>query len=88
MPVIVGIRPEDMSESNGPGSIALPAEINIVEPLGAETILGLAVADVPEPLMARVGRHSRARIGDRISIFVDAASIHLFDPQSTRAIPR
>jgi multiple sugar transport system ATP-binding protein len=87
-PVIFGIRPEDMSESKKDGSIALPAEVITVEPLGAETILGVAIEDVPKPVMARVGRHSRAKVGDRVPIFVDAASVHLFNPESKRAIPR
>ena len=87
-PVIFGIRPEDMSESNKHGSIPLLAEVTTVEPLGAETILGLAIEDVPEPMMARVGRHSRAAVGDRVPIFLDAASVHLFDAESKGAIPR
>jgi multiple sugar transport system ATP-binding protein len=87
-PVIVGIRPEDISENGAEGFITLAAEVNIVEPLGAETILGLALEGVPEPVMARVGRQSRSQIGDRILVFMSAAAIQLFDPQSTRTIPQ
>ena len=59
-PVTVGLRPEDLYEAPPePGSDrmqALTARILAVEPLGAETLLMLAVGNPGEEITARIGR--------------------------------
>jgi multiple sugar transport system ATP-binding protein len=88
--VIVGIRPEDLYETTsagGPPEIArLPARVVAVEPLGAETLLVVAVSASDDELIARIGRDTTLRSGDRVDIALDTAAIHLFDPVTTRAI--
>jgi multiple sugar transport system ATP-binding protein len=88
--VIVGIRPEDLYETTsagGPPEIArLPARVVAVEPLGAETLLVVAVGASDDELIARIGRDTTLRSGDRVDIALDTAAIHLFDPVTTRAI--
>jgi multiple sugar transport system ATP-binding protein len=87
--VLIGIRPEDLYEARPPtlDEVAgLPVEVTSVEPLGAETLLQLRLDGMPEEITARVGRDSRARIGDRLSVTVDLGALHLFDPATTRAI--
>jgi multiple sugar transport system ATP-binding protein len=88
--LIVGIRPEDLYETTsvgGPPEIArLPARVVAVEPLGAETLLVVAVSASDDELIARIGRDTTLRSGDRVDIALDTAAIHLFDPVTTRAI--
>jgi multiple sugar transport system ATP-binding protein len=88
--VIVGIRPEDLYETTsagGPPEIArLPARVVAVEPLGAETLLVVAVGASDDELIARIGRDTTLRSGDRVDIALDTATIHLFDPVTTKAI--
>jgi multiple sugar transport system ATP-binding protein len=88
--VIVGIRPEDLYETTsagGPPEIArLPARVVAVEPLGAETLLVVAVNASDDELIARIGRDTTLRSGDRVDIVLDTAAIHLFDPVTTKAI--
>jgi multiple sugar transport system ATP-binding protein len=90
--VIVGIRPEDLYESTPPGDAAriarLPARVTAVEPLGAETLLVLALGGSGDELIARIGRETKLRSGERIEIGVDGAAVHLFDPVTTKAIER
>jgi multiple sugar transport system ATP-binding protein len=88
--VIVGIRPEDLYESTsagGPQEVTrLPARVIVVEPLGAETLLVVALDASNDELIARIGRDTALRSGDRVDIALDTAAIHLFDSVTTKAI--
>ncbi len=90
--VIVGIRPEDLYESMPAASAKsvarVPARVTAVEPLGAETLLVLALAGSDDEVIARIGRDTNVKSGERIDIGVDGAAVHLFDPATTKAIER
>jgi multiple sugar transport system ATP-binding protein len=68
-----GIRPEHLE----PASSGIPAEIIVVEPMGAETELLVKIADVTLTVMTR-GR-SNAGPGERIFLAPQASQVHLFD---------
>ncbi len=57
-----------------------------VEPLGAETLLVLSLDGADEELVARIGRETTLRPGDRTSISLDTSAIHLFDAATSRVI--
>ena len=59
-----------------------------VEPLGAETLLVLALRGNDEECVARVGRDSTAKLNDTVMLYFDTASIHIFDRQTTKALHR
>jgi multiple sugar transport system ATP-binding protein len=88
--VIVGVRPEDLYETppaDGGGRMArLPGRVTAVEPLGAETLLVVALDQSNEELIARVGRDTALRNGDRIDIALDTAAVRLFDFATAKAI--
>jgi multiple sugar transport system ATP-binding protein len=88
--VIVGVRPEDLYEfmpQGGPAQFArLPARVVAVEPLGAETLLMTSLEGSGAELIARIGRDTVLRRGDRLDLALDTAAIHLFDPATTKAI--
>ena len=90
--VVFGIRPEDLKVAGAAdgdaGSARLPARLVAIEPLGAETILVLALDGVDEEILARVGPELALRPGERISLAPNLGAVHLFDPASTRALPR
>jgi ABC-type sugar transport system ATPase subunit len=86
--VLFGIRPEDIAVGPASGSDALCARLIAVEPLGAETILVLAPDGFREELLARVGPEVDFRPGDRVALVLNLRAAHLFDPASTRALPR
>ena len=90
--IIVGIRPEDLYESMPAGDARtltrVAARVTAVEPLGAETLLVMALAGSDDEVIARIGRETKVRSGDRIDIGVDGAAVHLFDPATTKAIER
>jgi multiple sugar transport system ATP-binding protein len=89
--LILGVRPEDLYETPGdvPGgpALLLDAQVDAIEPLGAETLLILSRCG-GEELIARVGRSTRLRVRDRTRIAVDTAALHVFDPATGRAIPK
>jgi multiple sugar transport system ATP-binding protein len=64
----------------------LPARVIAVEPLGAETLLLVALDVSNDELIARIGRETALKSGDRLDIALDTAAIHLFDPATTKAI--
>ncbi|HSS69245.1 MAG TPA: sn-glycerol-3-phosphate ABC transporter ATP-binding protein UgpC [Casimicrobiaceae bacterium] len=88
--VTVGIRPEDVYESAPPGASRIfarvPTRVVAVEPLGAETLLVLSIDGSAEELVARVGRDTALRSGDRHEVALDIAALHLFDPVTSKAI--
>ncbi|MCB1809045.1 MAG: ATP-binding cassette domain-containing protein, partial [Candidatus Competibacteraceae bacterium] len=88
--VILGIRPEDLYEyperAQGRPTAALRASVNIVEPLGADTLLLLALDGTPHEIVARVGRDSTARNGDTLDIHLDISALRLFDPHNEKAL--
>ena len=87
--VIFGLRPEEISEGAPAGAdvARLRARVVAVEPLGAETLLVLAMPGCASEIVARVGRDSTASAGEMIDVSLNLAAMHLFDPQTTEVIP-
>jgi len=87
-----GVRPEDLWETPPLGLeaqiVLLPVRVITVEPLGAETLLLLSLDGSEQELIARVGRDTALKAGERASIALDSSAVHLFDPATTKAIPR
>jgi ABC-type sugar transport system ATPase subunit len=88
--VIVGLRPEDLHEApNDPSYRPLELEIVAIEALGVENIvIGQTVGGESREVAARLNRRWSASIGARVTLWIDPQPIHLFDPETTRLIPR
>jgi multiple sugar transport system ATP-binding protein len=89
-PVILGIRPEDIRDArSGAAGLTVDLRIVAVEALGPEVILvgSLPGPDAPE-IAARMGRDFSAPIGSSQRVVIDPHAIHLFDPETTKAIAR
>jgi multiple sugar transport system ATP-binding protein len=87
--VVLGIRPEDLYETPPPGyrtTARVPVRVVAVEPLGAETLVVVALDGGQDEIIARLGRDTALRAGDRIDIALDAGAIHLFDAVTTKVI--
>jgi multiple sugar transport system ATP-binding protein len=95
--VVVGIRPECLYlDAVGP----LEVEVALVEALGSDVLVhfvtdapSVTVADafdgeeVPETrLTARLAPDVAARVGERLRLGVDAARLHVFDPETGLAL--
>ena len=75
--VAYGVRPEHLSLAEGNGADAVPAEITVVEPTGAETEL-LVQAGESQIVLVTHGR-PQVNPGDKIGLRVDPAMVHVFD---------
>ena len=80
--VAYGIRPGDLKLAAAGADGAVPAEIVVVEPTGAETELLLQAGEAQVILVT----HGRPDVnpGDRIGLAIDPAKVHVFD-QATGA---
>jgi len=79
-PVKYGVRPEHIALEGG----GIPAEVVVVEPMGAEAELVVKVGETPFTVLAH-GRSS-AKPGDRISLRPEADNAHVFDASSGRRL--
>jgi len=77
--VIAGVRPEHL-HIGGP----IGATVDLVEPIGHESIVYATAGS--EKLVAIFKPHEAPRMGDAISLGVDAERIHLFDAASETAL--
>ena len=91
-PVVLGFRPEDIAvvdapKGQGASAGTIPAVAEIVEPMGAETILHLQTG--AHTIICRSGEVIlRSETGRRMRFFIDPARIHLFDPASTLRVAK
>jgi multiple sugar transport system ATP-binding protein len=83
---ILGIRPEDLriASSADPADLSFDAVVEVVEPLGAEILLDMAVG--PAMMVASVEPTVRAKVRDRLRLALNPERLHFFDPATEAAI--
>jgi multiple sugar transport system ATP-binding protein len=80
--VTLGVRPEDVAlHANGAG--AIPAVVDVVEPLGSEQVLYFNAAGAQ--LTARAPADTVIASGDAIALGINANRMHLFDSETGAA---
>ena len=86
--VIMGVRPEDLKDSRFPGREDLPkvpARVEVVETMGSEIFTYLNLGG--KTLTSRMDpRSADLRPGQTVQLAVDVEHIHLFEPQSEKAL--
>jgi multiple sugar transport system ATP-binding protein len=80
--IVYGVRPEHLTFHDGAGG--LPAEVVVVEPTGAETLLVTRLAGIDCKAVFRE-RH-RLEPGERIGLEPQLDQVHLFDRASGRRL--
>jgi len=80
--VTIGIRPRSFELAPGPADDTLAARVDIVEPMGAETLLHLV--EDGQDLRAVVPRRVRAPVGERVHVRCRPGQAHVFDGQGMR----
>jgi sn-glycerol 3-phosphate transport system ATP-binding protein len=85
-PVTIGIRPEHLVLApDAPPGRALHLTADLVEALGADTLVhGRLGADAA--LLARLPGGVTTRAGDRLTLAVAPDAVHLFDPDTGKAL--
>ena len=80
MPITLGLRPEHVEPGEGPG--AIPLSVELIEPLGSETV----VHGRTPGGMAVTARLSGAFSGDRLPVRLTPAHLHVFDSETGRRL--
>jgi multiple sugar transport system ATP-binding protein len=82
----LGIRPEDIHVATAadPPELGFDAVVEVVEKLGSETLLDVAVAD--EAMVASVEPSVRVAVHEKLRLAMNPARIHFFDNATEMAI--
>ncbi|HEX2480106.1 MAG TPA: ABC transporter ATP-binding protein [Geminicoccaceae bacterium] len=80
--VSIGIRPRAFELASEPEARTLTATVDIIEPMGAETLLHL-VADGRD-LRAVVDRRVRPAVGAQVHVRLRPSQVHIFDAAGAR----
>jgi multiple sugar transport system ATP-binding protein len=87
--VVLGVRPEHLFRHDPdlsvrkPGIATLAAPVEVVEPTGAETMATLKLGELE--VVGRFDPDSAPRMGETLTLGIDMAHAHLFDP-ATQAL--
>ena len=89
--LVFGVRPEHIAAANQPSERKIPAQVHLIEPLGAVNILDIRLGThslTEDPILLRVRTHPtfRAAVGDTIWLGFDEKEMHLFDRETERNI--
>lgn len=82
--ILLGLRAEDVHERPHPEHGTVTGVVTAVELTGRHATVTIATGE--ERLYARFSGRTQVRPGDRITVGVDAARAHVFDPVTRRAI--
>ena len=85
--MVLGLRPEhltDVREGTRAGYAPLQLNIDVVEPMGMETLVHFFVAGTPT--VARVAPDAPARPGDLMPLTADMNHMHLMDPGAGKVV--
>ncbi len=83
----LGVRPEDFhSHPRRTDWIPLQLAVSSMEALGAENIVSGSLVNVP--VVIRLDHHTHPKVGQRLDIYLDPNSLHLFHPGSGDVVAR
>jgi multiple sugar transport system ATP-binding protein len=85
--LILGMRPEDVDVAQGaalPGQVDVPAVVEVVEPLGADTLVFTTLSG--HPVVARVRPDIRPKPGAKLDLRFNLERSHLFDAGSGKTL--
>jgi len=86
--IVMGIRPEDiydhMFARDYKAENTLKARVDVIEPMGSEVILYLDIGE--ENLVARVDPHTKAEVGQEMTVVLNLYRIHAFEKASGRSL--
>ena len=83
--VTLGVRPRACEFVSEPGDDTISGEVDLVEPMGAETLVHLLHGD--QDLRVVVDRANRIAVGERAHLRFETGSVHLFDESGRRVEP-
>jgi multiple sugar transport system ATP-binding protein len=86
-PMVLGLRPEHLYEHHDapkPGVTRLDAAVDVVEPMGMETLIHFFIDGTP--VCARVDPATHAAPGELLPLSADMNHMHLMEPDDGRVV--
>jgi multiple sugar transport system ATP-binding protein len=86
-PMVLGLRPEHLAEHHDvakPGVIRLDAAVDVVEPMGMETLIHFFIDGTP--VCARVDPATHAAPGEMLPLAADMNHMHLMEAEGGRVV--
>jgi len=91
---VLGVRPEDVSVADGGAQAAVPATVDVLEPVGSDNYLYLNLGDGSDgfdgddasAFVARVSADVEPAVGERVRVVFEESAVHLFDPRDGDAV--
>jgi ABC-type sugar transport system ATPase subunit len=86
--VIMGVRPEDVDlvddASPAAEGLTLAGEVEVVEQLGREDLVGVNVNGVAMRVL--IDKVKAASVGDTITLLIDTTKVQFFDPETEQSL--
>ena len=84
-PVTLGVRPEHLHPANEiPDATPIALRVELVEALGADTVVHGRIEGTSGPILARLPGTARVAIGDVLPLAPAPGELHLFDAETGR----
>ena len=88
LPVVLGIRPEHVRDRmelpDAPSDRVVTATVDVVEPLGSETLVHATLGS--HPIVVRFEGRSSPSVQAPVDLVFDLSEAHLFDPKTEARI--
>ncbi|WP_439576857.1 ABC transporter ATP-binding protein [Elioraea sp.] len=85
--LVLGIRPQDVRIASADDPHAIPGTVWMTELIGSERLIEVEIAPKLR-ITAEVKSEIRAELNAPAAVAFDPAKLHLFDPETGRALPR
>jgi sn-glycerol 3-phosphate transport system ATP-binding protein len=82
--VTLGLRPENLAPTEGP--IAVELRIDLVEPLGADTLAHGHFAAIDTDVTVRLPGNAPVKAGDTLKLAAAPGRLHVFDRETGRRL--
>ncbi len=82
--IILGVRPEKISLEPEHGLIEVEAVIDFIENLGSDKIVHISIDG--QTLVAKTTKQVNAKIGEKITVYINPLDIKIFDARTGRRI--
>jgi multiple sugar transport system ATP-binding protein len=82
--VVLGVRPEHVRLANPGMTPTTEAVVDVVEPLGAQTLVYLSAGSMPLSMV--IDGHIELVPGKRVQLTINKESVHLFHPSTGNAV--
>ena len=84
-PVVIGVRPEHLTLSEGDGTSPIPISLNLVEPLGSEALLHASIGE--NQLIVKAETHGDIEhLNSVTQVFAPPHLVSIFDAETGTAL--